>query len=229
MKHSELIDIIKVSYETIPYHNLWYALKKGFLKNNLGGICTDKNYNLYKTLESLGYLVSLHSAKINGENTHQLVLLEFENQSYLIDVGLGWPIMKPIPVFENSRFRAYGVEYESEIKGNFLHLFRLKENKKTLVYITSIYKYNQDTIMNEFKFSYDDSLNYPFRNGIRFSKMVNNEFYFLHGNILYFSEDGILYEKHIRTWELFDELFKELFLFDVKIAREVAVKFKMFN
>ena len=229
MKLTELTKIIKSSYEEIPYHNFWYIIRKGFSIDNFGGICTDKSFNLYKLLLSKGYSVSLHSAKINGESTHQLIFLEFEKQNYLIDVGLGWPIMVPIPLFENSKFKAFGVEYESNIIEGNLHLFRLKDDKQIPIYITSNNKLNHSSVMNEFEFSYDESINYPFKKSIRFSKIVNGEFYFLHGDMLFFSNKGILSSKHISSLDMFEKLFEELFLFDVNIAREVAFKLDMFN
>ncbi len=225
----ELLKIIKQNYENIPYHNFWLVLRNGFNPSNQGGICTDKNYFLFEQLQEIGYSVKLHSAKINGQYIHQLLKIEIENQSYLIDTGLGFPILEPIPLFENAHFNAYGYEFKTEIIKNELNLFRLVNNKQVLSYTTDLSDCNQKQVLEEYVNSYNDNIQYPFKNSIRFSKIVNNEFYFLKGNILYYSENNRLKEREIKTSEDFNNLFENTFVFDLKTAQNVAIKLQMFE
>jgi arylamine N-acetyltransferase len=225
----KLLEIIKENYKTIPYHNFWLILQKEYNPTNQGGICTDKNYFLYKELFKNGYSVKLHSAKINSQNIHQLIKIEIDKQDFLIDTGLGFPIMKPIPLFENAHFTDYGYNFKTEISDNELCLYRLVNNKQVLNYTTNVTEYNQNIVYMEFQNSYGVNIDYPFRNSIRFSKIVDNEFYFLKGKKLYFSESNKLLEREITYWTEFDFIFEKIFKFDLKIAKSVAIKLQMFE
>jgi len=226
---TEINRIIRENFETVPYHNFWLILGTGLNPTSQGGICTDKNFYLYKLLYNKGFYVKLHSAQINGQNIHQLIKIEIEEKSYLIDVGLGWPILQPIPLFTHSIWQNFGIEFKTEIKRNILYVYRVEKQKESLNYITNISNYNQEIVKKEIENSYNKNIDYPFINSIRFSKIVDNEFYFLKEATLYYSKKNVLYKKQIDTWFKFEELFRTIFKFDLKIAREVANKLKMFK
>jgi arylamine N-acetyltransferase len=220
--------IIRINYETIPFHNFGLILKSGLNPSINGGICTDKNYYLYNKLREEGFSVKLHSSEINGQSIHQLIKVDIGKQSYLIDVGLGWPILHPIPLFCNSKQDAFGIEFEAKIENNQLFLFMIKENEKTLSYTSNIYEYCQSVVLDEIKNSYSESINYPFNSSIRFSKIVNNEFYFLKGDILYYSKNKVLLKTKIQSVHEFDDLFVNVFKYDLGIAKQVCEKLIMF-
>ena len=226
---SEITKLIKENFETVPYHNFWLILGSGLNPSEQGGICTDRNFYFYKTLEKKGFFVKLHSAQINGENIHQLIKIDISGKLFLIDVGLGWAIMKPIPLNSNSKQRSFGLEFKAVIENNQLYLYKVGKDKESLNYTTNISEYNQKQVENEIDNSYDAKISYPFRNSIRFSKVIDNEFYFLKGNILHYSKNDILYKKQINTWIEFENLFINIFKFDLEIAKESANKLGMFK
>ncbi len=226
---AEITNLIKKNFETIPYHNFWLILETGLNPSEQGGICTDRNFYLYKSLKQKGFSVKLHSAQINGENIHQLIKIDISGKSFLIDVGLGWAIMKPIPLNQNSKQSAYTLEFEAIIENNQLYLYKVEKDNKSLNYSTSISEYDQKQVRKEIDNSYDAKINYPFRNSIRFSKVIENEFYFLKGNILHYSKNNILYKKQINTWIEFENLFRNILKFDLEIAKKVANKLEMFK
>ncbi len=225
----EITKLIKENFETVPYHNFWLILGTGLNPSKQGGICTDRNFYFYKILKEKGFSVKLHSTQINGRNIHQLIRIELENKFFLIDVGLGWVITKPIPLNIESKQRAFGIEFNAKIADNQLYVYRINADKESLNYTTSIFENNQNQVRCEIEDSYNDNIDYPFRNSIRFSKIVNNEFYFLKNNILYYSKNNILYNKQINNWEEYENLFLNLFKFDFSIAKKVANKLKMFK
>ena len=226
---SEIKEIIKQNYETVPYHNFWLVLETGLNPSNQGGICTDRNFYLFQELKEKGFNVKLQSAQINGENIHQLIKINIKNEPFLIDVGLGWAIMQPIPLNYESEQSAFGLNFKMKIINNQLYLYKVSKEKESLNYITNITEYDQRKIMIEINNSYNKEINYPFRKSIRFSKVVNNEFYFLKGNILFYSKNNMLYSKPINSMTEFENLFQNTFKFDLEIAKNVANKLKMFN
>ena len=226
---SEITKLIKENFETVPYHNFWLILGSGLNPSEQGGICTDRNFYFYKILKKKGFSVKLHSAQINGENIHQLIKIDISGKPFLIDVGLGWVIMKPIPLNSNSKQRSFGLEFKAVIENNQLYLYKVGKDKESLNYTTNISEYNQKQVKNEIDNSYDTKISYPFRNSIRFSKVTKNEFYFLKGNILHYSKNDILYQKQINTWLEFENLFKNIFKFDLEIAKKAANKLEMFK
>lgn len=226
---SEITKLIKENYETVPYHNFWLILETGLNPSEQGGICTDRNFYFYKILKEKGFSVKLHSAQINGENIHQLIKIDISGKYFLIDVGLGWAIMKPIPLNQNSIQKAYALKFETIIENNQLFLYKIEKGNKYLNYSTNISEYDQKQVRKEIDNSYDTKINYPFRNSIRFSKVIENEFYFLKGNILHYSRNNILHKKQINTELEFDNLFLNVFKFDLEIAKSVANKLNMFK
>jgi arylamine N-acetyltransferase len=226
---SEIIKIIKQDYETVPYHNFWLVLETGLNPSSQGGICTDRNFYLFQKLKRRDFSVKLHSAQINGKNIHQLIKIDIENKPFLIDVGLGWAIMQPIPLNYESEQNSFGVNFKTKIINNQLYLYKVSKEKESLNYITNITEYNQKRIITEINDSYNKEINYPFRKSIRFSKVVNNEFYFLKGNILFYSKNNMLSSKPINTMIEFENLFQNIFKFDLEIAMKVANKLKMFK
>jgi len=226
---SEITKIIKQDYETVPYHNFWLVLETGLNPSNQGGICTDRNFYLFQKLEERGFSVKLHSAQINGQNIHQLIKIDIENEPFLIDVGLGWAIMQPIPLNYESEQNAFGLNFKTKIIDNQLYLYKVSKEKKALNYITNVTEYDQKRVITEINDSYNKTIDYPFRKSIRFSKVVNNEFYFLKGNILFYSKNNILYNKPINSISEFENLFHKIFKFDLEIAKNVANKLKMFK
>lgn len=62
---------------------------------NLGGYCFEQNTLMYEVLNSLGFKVRLLIGKVLNNmdvdvpRTHRVTLLEFEGESYLVDVGFG--------------------------------------------------------------------------------------------------------------------------------------------
>ena len=221
--------LIKNNLETVPYHNFWLLLETGYNPTLLGGICTDKNVFLYNQLLNKKYNVKLHSAQINGENIHKIIKLFHLEEEYIIDVGLGWPILKPIPLKGVNVFSSYGVEFISKVINQVFYIYRMFGTDERLSYSALLSDSNQNEVKKEVENSYDKSINYPFKDTIRFSKIIDNEFYFLKHKTLFYSKRGMLLTRDILTLNDFEILFKEIFKSDIIIAKQVAEKLKMFE
>jgi len=226
---NKINEILLNDFKTIPFHNFWMILNERPILE-LGGTCSDKTIFLKEKLREKGFKTRLHSARINGKSIHRLLKININKRDYLLDVGLGWPIIEPIPLFEETSFKFYGVEFKTKIKNEILTLIRVKKEDCVVNYRTSIKNISEIKINNEIKCRFENIKVYPFNQTIRFSKVVDNKFYFLKGCILkYSSNNNQLIEKKIKNIDDYKYLFTEIFNFDYKLALKVANKLSIFN
>jgi len=225
---NEINKILLDDYKLVPFHNFWLLLNKKPIQE-LGGTCSDKTLFLKKKLLIEGVNSNLHSAVINNKNIHRLLKIDIDNKKYFLDVGLGWPIVKPVPIFKNIELNHYGVKFKTEIKNNVLTLSRVKEKINIITYTTTTNDMNQEKIINEINDRFTISNKYPFSNSIRFSKIIDNKFYFLKGNILKYTKKNKIVERKINNLKEYEYLFRELFKFDYDLALLAAKKTLMFE
>jgi len=95
-----------------------------------GGLCYEVSRTLLRLLRELGYRAALISGTITFPNSHEAIVVEIEERSYLVDVGNGAPFFHPIPISEVVEVRYAGLRYR----------FRLGERARTFI---------QDRWMNE--------------------------------------------------------------------------------
>jgi arylamine N-acetyltransferase len=223
-----ILNILKHDYETVPFHNFRILLNKD-MELESGGTCSDRTLYLKQKLQLKGIKSKLHYATIKGKNIHRLLKIEIDKDPYFLDTGLGWPLIYPISLIRNEFFNFYGLTFKTIIENDKLFLFKSREGEYTISYETTVLDIEEKTIENQIKDRFFNTEQYPFTNSIRFSQIVNNEFYFLKGNILGYSEKSEFKYKTITSLEEFIELFDKIFEFDLDIAVEVAKKLKMFQ
>jgi N-hydroxyarylamine O-acetyltransferase len=119
---------------TIPFENLSIMLGKfpslekedlrhKILVKNHGGYCFELNGLLYELLKELGFEVYCLCARILfgsvriSYRSHQILLLRFESQNYILDVGYRSGILMPLPLV-----------FDSEVE-QFSECFRFLENQ----------------------------------------------------------------------------------------------------
>lgn len=224
----QILLILKEDFETVPFHNFRIILNKE-MELKYGGTCSDKTLFLKQKLDLLGIKSNLHSAKINGNEIHRLLKINIKNEPYFLDVGLGWPLMCPISLKEKMNFNFFGLYFKTEIKKNELTLYKQNKGNYTISYKTKTENQDQEKVKKQINDRFINTGLYPFKDSIRFSKIVNNEFYFLKGNVLGYSKKGKFQSKIINSSEEFISLFENVFKFNLDIAIEVAKKIEMYK
>ncbi|MBA3581480.1 MAG: arylamine N-acetyltransferase [Gammaproteobacteria bacterium] len=82
-----------------------------------GGYCFELNELLALALESFGFIVQRHIARVlynnpwgaSGPRTHQILFVTIDGQRWLTDVGFGGPgLRKPIPLIVDQIFEQFG-------------------------------------------------------------------------------------------------------------------------
>ena len=225
---NQIIQILKKDFETVPFHNFRIVLKKE-MELKYGGTCSDRTLYLKQKLDALGFETFLHSAKIKGKEIHRLLKIEINNEPYFLDVGLGWPLMLPISLKQDIEYNFFGLHFKTRINKNEITLFKNGKNGYTVSYKTTTKTQDPAKIKQQINNRFENIEFYPFKNSIRFSKVINNEFYFLKGNILGYSEDNEFKSKVIESKEEFIYLFENKFKFNIDLAIDVAKKTKMFK
>ena len=92
---NEILNILRTDFETIPFHNFRLLLNVS-LPLEYGGTCSDKTVYLKQQLDSLNIKTNLHSAIIKGKEMHRLLKININDEDFLLDVGLGWPLIYPL-------------------------------------------------------------------------------------------------------------------------------------
>jgi len=223
-----LIEIIKKDFETVPFHNFRLILNRD-MNLELGGTCSDRTIYMKHKLDKFGIDSSLHSAKINGLDIHRMLKVKIENEPYILDIGLGWPLLHPISLINEMKFNFFGLYFETKIHNGKLSLYKKDNDKYKISYNTILADQNQRVILEQINSRFINTKIYPFNDSIRFSKVVNGEFYFLKGNVLCYSENNIFRRRLISTEADFISLFDDIFDFEVDIAIEVAKKTNMYK
>jgi len=225
---NQIIQILKQDYETVPFHNFRIILKKD-MELKYGGTCSDRTLYLKQKLDALGIETFLHSARIKGKEIHRMLKIEINNEFYFLDVGLGWSLMLPISLKQNMKYNFFGLHFKTEINKNEITLYKKNKNNYTVSYNTTVETQNQEKIEQQINNRFENIEFYPFKDSIRFSKVIDNEFYFLKGNVLGYSENNEFKSKIIEKKDEFISLFKNKFKFNPDLAIEVAKKTKMFK
>ena len=224
---NKLLKILKNDYETIPFHNFRLLLNED-MPLVYGGTCSDKTVYLKHKLDLINIESKLHSAFINGKEMHRLLKININSEAFLLDVGLGWPLIYPLSLKNEININCFGLFFKTKIKENVFELYKFNNNNYTLSYSASIFDIDSGKIKSQINKRFVNTEQYPFSNSIRFSKIVNNEFYFLKDNILGYSYKNTFYNKKITNLKEYIFLFKSVFNFDVDIATKVANKLNMF-
>lgn len=167
-----------------PFHTVFLLYGLPVENSPLGGTCTDRavfffNHLREKYPESLNF--RLHRALIKGNETHTVILLTIENQTYLIDIGANWPVMKLIPCFKAFSFTAFGIRFHSEPKGNRLRVFMQRTEDPAFQDFLTIDMTPQSAqyVNAQTRQRFDPENKLPFANGFRYAVVHGKSFYFV--------------------------------------------------
>lgn len=197
-------------FETVPFHNLFMLNNKDINASDLGGTCSDKVLHFRKVLSENNISSSLHTAFINGIECHRLLTVEIDHQSYFIDVGSGWPSAKLFPSFKPIEYSVYGMSFKTELSADSLLLYHKTNEDFKLATTIPLKQKSEREINADIENRFNNIDIYPFKNSLRFSKVVDDNFYFLKGNRLRIFNQNSVEEKILSLSEIFDLITKTL-------------------
>jgi asparagine synthase (glutamine-hydrolysing) len=201
-------------FETVPFHNLFMLNNKNIVASDLGGTCSDKVLHFKKVLAEHGILSRLHSAFINNIECHRMLTVELNNQKYFIDVGSGWASTKLFPAFEAIEYSVYGMTFKTKFADSNLLLFHKTNDEFKLMATIPLQSKNEKDIELDIITRFNDTSIYPFQSSLRFSKVIDDKFYFIKGNKLRIYNANYISER-ILTKKETKSLIKETFRFDL--------------
>jgi N-hydroxyarylamine O-acetyltransferase len=76
-----------------------------------GGVCYEISAMFHRLIHALGYDAELVLAQISIPDGHQALQVHLDGTRYLVDVGTGSPIFRPIPLIGTTEFRHAGLTY----------------------------------------------------------------------------------------------------------------------
>lgn len=201
-------------FETVPFQNLFMLNNKNIVASNFGGTCSDKVLHFKKVLFENGISSRLHSAFINGVECHRMLTVMFDNQRYFIDVGSGWASSKLFPAFETVEYSVFGMTFKTEFLDDNLLIFHRANDKFKLMTTIPLNQKPEDKILFDIENRFNSKIIYPFLHSLRFSKVIDNKFYFLKGNCLRVYSQNSKFEQTLNLNEIF-ELITKTFMFEL--------------
>lgn len=126
----DITKLIKAHLRTFPFSSLKVLLKEeisldlssiyeNIVQKSRGGYCFEHNKLMYKALKELGFDVTYYLARVinNTDNippqTHRFTVLKYEDERYLIDVGIGFRSPSvPIKFGDEVSISHLGIEYK---------------------------------------------------------------------------------------------------------------------
>ncbi|TNC84179.1 MAG: hypothetical protein CSH37_11875 [Thalassolituus sp.] len=168
-------------FRSVPFHNLFYLglCQAGRADSPIGGTCSDKVLHFRDRLSARGIQARLHSAFINGQNCHRVLVLDLEGERYFADVGNGWPSVRLFPAERDSSYSAYGIEFLSYRNGDWLNIYHRKEGRSSLSVRIPLTLMEEEQVELAIQNRFDGATGYPFDDGIRFAQVLGDAFVFL--------------------------------------------------
>ena len=171
-------------FKTEPFHNLYLLSGKDPKTLEYGGTCSDKTLSFLESLTRAGVSASLHSGYIGGEEIHRLVKVSISGRHFFADVGNGWPALRLYPQDCEIEYRCFGMGFRTEISGQRLTVFHRRNGKESLQLEIDFDGKPEEEIRADIDARFDRGIEYPFRNSVRFSLVVDERFLFLRGERL---------------------------------------------
>ena len=170
-------DVLHRSFQQVPFHNLYCLLGVENRNLSLGGTCTDKVQHFLSELRQFNIKSILHTAKLHEKYFHRVAVVEVEQVRFYADVGSGWPSVQLYPAGRAVKYSAYGVEFNSLPVQQGLQVHHSIEGQEGWrLYIPYDLK-DREKERQITSQRYEKDL--PFKQGIRFSKVVDERFIFL--------------------------------------------------
>ncbi len=179
-----LEEMILNEFEEVPFHNLFFLHGIDHSPSNYGGTCSDKVLNFYRKLKMQGVSSRLCSGYIGGQETHRLIQVEWNGQSYFVDIGNGWPCIRPFPVRQGYEYEAFGLIFRSKVVGDSLEIYKSGKRGFHLMLSVPLRQKPEEEIREDIKNRFRDRSIYPFTSGLRFARVVGDDFLFLKGTTL---------------------------------------------
>lgn len=189
-------------FRQVPFHNLYYLGYSSPVEGRLGGTCSDKVVSFKNKLALEGMKSSLHSAFIQGKETHRLLVIDIEGVNYFADVGNGWPSIKLFPASSEITYTAFGITFKSKLRGGFLDVYQVKGADEYLSLVIPLQLKDERQIWDDIEKRFDGRVDYPFSNGLRFAQVIGDDFVFLKNDRLRIFNAN----KLVRTHKLADTL-----------------------
>lgn len=195
-----LIEKIELEIEkflrAVPFHSIFFLYDIDVEPSHLGGTCSDRSLYFKEILECKfdpSINARLHRCKINNQKTHTVILVTCKNQNYIIDVGMGFPIMKLIPCHEIIKFTAFGITFKSQIEGDIIRLFCNMSGKEQELFELDQRPQDADTIHNNIAQRFRNKSVYPFAESFRYFAIVDNKYIQIkHDNVMMGSEQPVV-------------------------------------
>ena len=163
----------------VPFHSLFFLYDIEVEPSALGGTCSDRSLYFLKILESTfdsNINARLHRCKINEQQTHTVILVTINNLNYIIDVGMGFPIMKLIPCHKTIIFKAFGITFKTEIKGQVVRLFSDMSGEDREVFELDQSPQCHESILTEISQRFSDKSVYPFAGNMRYFAIMGDKY-----------------------------------------------------
>lgn len=186
----EIESDIDTFWRTVPFQTLFLNFTMPVESSPLGGTCSDRAILFLKRLQQKygpSLNARLHRARIQNRETHTVILVNIDSDTYLIDVGANWPVMRLIPCFKPFVFDAFGISFRSKPEGSHLHIEMKRPEQthyKPFVEL-NLTPQSADYVAEALKSRYVTDNNLPFADGLRFAFVHEDSFYFLKENNLF--------------------------------------------
>lgn len=140
--------VIKAHISVFPFSSVKVLLKedisldledifKSIVLENRGGYCFEQNKLFYEVLKALGFDVSFYLSRVINNSdtmvplTHRITVLNYEDEKYLIDVGIGFrTACIAIKFSEQEQYSHLGISYSIK-KEEDSYFMTLEEDKKS--------------------------------------------------------------------------------------------------
>ena len=133
-----------------------------------------------------------------------MLTVELDNLIYFIDVGSGWASTKLFPADKPTEYSIYGMTFKTELSNDTLLLYHKTEYEFKQMITIPLKSKPENEILIDIENRYKNIDIYPFRNSLRFSKVIGNEFYFLKGNRLRIYSESQIVEKTLSLNEIYN-------------------------
>lgn len=175
---------IDAFWRSVPFHTLFLNYQMPIQNSAYGGTCSDRAVLFLARLENkFGAWLKprLHRCRINGRETHTVILISLGAGDYLIDVGSNWPVMHPIPCFEPSAFTAFGIAFRAAPTGKELHVeMKRPEQPEFRPFLSAdLTPQPRAQVVAAIADRYDPRNDLPFKGKLRFSCIYGDAFYVL--------------------------------------------------
>ncbi|MEN8660428.1 arylamine N-acetyltransferase [Marivita sp.] len=195
---------IDAFWRSVPFHTLFLAYEMPIKNSAHGGTCSDRAILFHARLtRKFGTRIKarLHRCRVDGRETHTVILVGLRKGDYLIDVGSNWPVMRPIPCFEPSAFSAFGIDFRAAPRANELHIeMKRPEQQEFHSFLNAdLTPQSPQQVQAAIDDRYNPRHELPFAGKLRFSGIHGDAFYMLRDDNLSLNAERSNYLKVYRA------------------------------